>query len=127
MEIEKKYEPELELTQQEVSDLSAVTAHPGFQTILKVARWSVDQFVLEWINASKPEEVLEAHRRAKTAAQFFQSLVDGINYEVNNYREVAISQRDKSPVDSVPGLETGPAVDYLNNKMEDGEEPTFYE
>ena len=117
MELEKKYEPELELTPKQVADLAACIKHPGFGVIQIIGRSIVDKFVTEWINADDDNSVLRAHKLAKASAQFYQAFVDQINIEIAGYRMVA--NEDKTPIDSTEVLDMGTSVDYLNNEMDE--------
>jgi hypothetical protein len=114
MDIEKKFDPELELEMKDRADLSAAINHPGFAVILRIGRWMVDQFVLDWMNANTDEQVLIAHKYAKVAAQFFQGFADRINEEAIQYRAV-VNSDNKTPIDVTSALDIDTLRDYAEN------------
>lgn len=105
MELEKSFDPELELSNKEQADLSAVIHHPGFAVALRLGRCMVDQFVVKWMNADSDEDVLKAHKHAKVSAQFFQGFVDRINLEAAQYK--SFSTQDNKPIDITENLDMG--------------------
>jgi hypothetical protein len=123
VDIERKYEPEMELEPKKIADLAAVVRHPGFSVIQKIARCTVDHFVLGWINAKSDAEVLDTHKKAQVAAQFYDGLIRRINDEIVNYG-ILVSADNQTPVDATEVLEMGESVDYSNQIGVD-EEPLF--
>jgi hypothetical protein len=122
VDIEKKYEPEMELTPKEIADLAAIVRHPGFGVIQKISRCMVDQFVLAWINAKSDSEVLIAHKKAQVAAQFYEGLIVRVSEEIANYG-MLVNTDNQTPLDVTEVLEMGESVDYSNQLGIAEEEP----
>lgn len=123
MDIERKFEPEIELTNKEIAELAACVSHPGFKAVQKIARSMVDYFVLGWINVNSEADVLITHKKAQVAAQFYDGLIAKINDEVNNHSFI-VSADNQTPIDSTEVLEMGESIDYRKQIGVD-EEPLF--
>lgn len=109
------YEPELYLEPQERAALALVTSSQGWAVFHKIARWTVDQYILALINVKSGDtEVLEGHRVAKTSASFYETLTRTVNREVELY--VTGKREDGPPVDATEGMiDLGP----LASRQED--------
>ncbi len=109
MEKLEGFNPDIELDRGEQSSLAAILAQPGFKVLQKIGKACVDQFVVSWINQTKEEDVLRAHRHAKVAAQFYTAFLQTVHNEVSDYIH---SQPQDKPVDSTEALDIGEHVAY---------------
>lgn len=68
----------------ERSQLHVIIRTEGFKILKRIMEDEVEKFKVRLLNASgtKPEEVLEAHNRAKAAAQFCVGVFNTINAEM---------------------------------------------
>jgi hypothetical protein len=113
---ELKFNPDIELDRSEQSALASIIAQPGFKVIQKIGKACVDQFVVDWINQVKEEDVIRAHHHAKVAAQFYTMLVSRIKNEVDTYIN---TQPEETPVDVTEGiLDIG---EYVHGEIEQEE------
>lgn len=110
MEDKFEFKPELELDQQDISELAAVYGQPGFKVICKIHRTCVDWFIKQLVNTDgvKKDDVLVRHMQAQVAAQLYTLMLDSINNVVAEYIH---SRPSDKPVNAAPGLDFGEDIE----------------
>lgn len=112
--MEYKFNPEVELNDQERALLVHLIQSDGFRVLQKVMRSTVDAFVVDVINAdpAKPEDVVAKQVLAKAASEFYQTVVSHLNEQKTLY--VAAPRANDEPVDVTEGvLDLGNIADEL--------------
>lgn len=112
----KTFEPEIELTDLERTELVQVTSLPGFKVIHKILRNQVDKLALHLINtpAGDKDEVYGRFLQSKTAAQIYQGASDRINAEIASY----IASRGSGGVEG-DSTESSLDIGEVASKVED--------
>ena len=77
-----------QLTNVEQAQLAALIPTEGFQILNRLMKEEVSKFNVSLLNAKKSEDVLIAHNLAKAAAMFYQGIINRINAEVDEYKNV---------------------------------------
>lgn len=118
--MEDKFEPVVELQEEEVASIAAIMSHPGFIAYNKVWRSAVDNFVVQLLNVPLENEakILKLHMASKLIAQLFTTVVNNVNEKVHIYVN---SRPSDKPLDVTANLDLG-GIDYNDNI---GEEPLF--
>lgn len=82
-----KFTPEVELSNEDRSQLAHTMATQGFAIINRIMRSEVDKFVVDLINVSEAdaEMVVAKHRLSKAAAQYYQGIISRLNAESQQY------------------------------------------
>lgn len=104
MEEIKGFNPEVNLDRAEQAALASIIAQPGWAVVQKIGKACVDQFVVQWINQVKEDDVIRTHKHAKVAAQFYTSLLNNIKFEVEKYIH---TQPQIKPLDPTEVLDIG--------------------
>jgi hypothetical protein len=101
-----EFNPELELNQQELADLTGIYGQPGFKVLNKIHRNAVDWFIKQCINtdAADKDKVLSRHMQMQTAAKLYTLLLDNVNNIVVEHIQGMPSTK---PVEGAPGLDFG--------------------
>jgi hypothetical protein len=94
--------PELRLNDVERNELATVVAMGGFRVLQKIMRSAVDKFIMATINANDDREVLNKHKLAKSAAQFYTQVVSDVNEEL--FQTVNAPKPTDKPVDVTAGI-----------------------
>ncbi len=121
-----QFNPELKLSRHEQGALALVVAEEGYQVIHKICKTEIDKFILRLINedATDPGSVLEAHRIAKAAAQFYAGITNVIKQNVEAYMSGKTIQQ--APVDLTEGiLDIGPVATTLEMLSEEGADDEY--
>ena len=105
-----EFNPELELNQQELADLTGIYGQPGFKVLNKIHRNAVDWFIKQCINtdAADKDKVLSRHMQMQTAAKLYTLLLDNVNNIVVEHIQGMPSTK---PVEGAPGLDFGDTME----------------
>jgi hypothetical protein len=114
-------QPEVDLQRDEQAQIVALIAMPGFAILKdKVMKLLCDKFIRDLINADGADEaaVIDRHKKAKAAAQFFALLIDVINQIRSDYSMQESVKKDKAKdftegtlnIDAFDGLEDLPNI-----------------
>ena len=119
MEDFKEFNPEINVSMDDASNLAAVMSHPGFKVIQKISRACVDTFVGNWLNQETDEGVLRTHQYAKVAAMLYTMQLNRMKSIVDDFTH---SQPSDTPVDVAAALDIGEFTPYGEDVVE---EPLF--
>lgn len=108
------FNPNIELNQDEVTNLVGMMLHPGFKIEQKIWKACVNKFVNALINeeADDDKKVLVRHKVAKIAAQLYAQYSLYINNLYETHMSLATNQK---PIDAGEGLDMG---DYTISEEE---------
>lgn len=100
------FNPNIELNQDEVTNLVGMMLHPGFKIEQRIWKACVNKFVNALINeeADDDKKVLVKHKIAKVAAQLYAQYSLYIN---NLYDQHLNSATNQKPIDAAEGLDMG--------------------
>lgn len=107
------------ITNGDRTSLLSMLRSDGFRVLQKIMKAKCDAYITVLLNANpaNDEEVLAAHRMAKAAAQFYESVTNQINEEIMMFNADNIYQK---PQDVTEGL-----LDIDNSMQQQFEEEQF--
>lgn len=110
---------EEQITNGDRTSLLAMLRSDGFRVLQKIMKAKCDAYITILLNSNPAdaEEVLAAHRMAKAAAQFYESVTSEINQEILMFNADNMYQK---PQDVTEGM-----LDIDNSQHEQFEEEQF--
>lgn len=102
-----EFKPEVNLSEQERSELATLVAQPGFKVVLSILRSCVDTLAIKLLQtpSSNKDEVLAIHQEARVAGVLFELFVNHVNREIAQQREtVAARSANGQTFDETEGL-----------------------
>jgi hypothetical protein len=95
-----------ELTGIERAHLAQWLTEDSFKIVQKLMEDQIKKFNLDLVNASKTEDIIVKHNLAKSAAQFYQMLIERISQEVLIYTQAPKStDKPKDVTESILDLD----------------------
>jgi hypothetical protein len=122
---ENSFDPEVIISSNEQAALMLMSASEGFKVFNRIMRGELDKLIMSLINepGNDDEMVLNKHKLAKSAAIFYDGIINRVNHEIAIY---ASQNTDSKPVDSTAHLiDLGPDAstqDDIENDIEFGAE-----